>query len=150
MNSDAIKRRRKPESGLCMVNYLLDSSAVIDILRNDPAAKKNMQVALKNKYVLSICPHVYYEVVRGFKGDINTNKFRTFLTLYKSWKNLPFDMRASNKAVEIYLHLRNGQLIEDNDIFIAATAIVNDCVLVTANTRHFSRVKNLNFVNWRT
>ena len=132
-----------------MVKYLLDSSAVIDVLRYDSVTNQNMQTALKNRNTLSISSHVYYEVVRGFKGDTDTKKFRTFVKLYQSWEILPFDMRAANKAVEIYLQLLKGQLIEDNDIYIAATAMVNDCVLVTANTRHFSRVENLNFVNWR-
>ena len=48
-----------------------------------------------------------------------------------------------------YNQLRNGRLIEDNDIFIAAMAMVNDCVLVTANEKHFNRIEGLRYVNWR-
>lgn len=62
---------------------------------------------------------------------------------------LTFDDKAAEKAVEIYVSLHKGNLIEDNDIFIAAISVVNDCTLVTANTRHFERVEGLNFVNWR-
>ena len=132
-----------------MVKYLLDSSAVIDILRKNIPVKQNMNEALRCKNELAICPHVYYEVVRGFKGNTNTNRFKVFSRLYQSWEILPFDIQAASKSVEIYLNLRKGTLSEDNDIFIAATAMVNDCVLVTANTRHFERVEGLNFVNWR-
>ena len=99
------QKRKKQESGLCMVKYLLDSSAVIDVLRYDSVTNQNMQTALKNRNTLSISSHVYYEVVRGFKGDTDTKKFRTFVKLYQSWEILPFDMRAANKAVEIYLQL---------------------------------------------
>ncbi len=54
------------------------------------------------------------------------------------------------KAIEIYRYLKsNGLMIDENDIYIAAIAIVNDCTLVTANTRHFERVEGLKFVNWR-
>ncbi|MBR4382630.1 MAG: hypothetical protein IKP64_03635, partial [Selenomonadaceae bacterium] len=59
------------------------------------------------------------------------------------------DLTTIKKASDIYVQLHNGQLIEDNDIYIAAISIVNGCTLVTANTRHFGRVEGLNFVNWR-
>ena len=69
--------------------------------------------------------------------------------MYQSWEILPFDFTTVDKAIEIYLQLHKGRTIEDNDIYIAATAMVNDCVLVTANTGHFERVEGLQFVNWR-
>lgn len=63
--------------------------------------------------------------------------------------DLPFDMRATEKAIDTYEQLHTGQVIEDNDIYIAAISMVNACTLVTANVRHFGRVEGLNFVNWR-
>ena len=132
-----------------MADYLLDSSAVIDLLRKNVTVRQNMSKALEMKKVLSICPHVYYEVVRGFRGNVEANKFKAFLKLYQSWEILPFDFTTVDKAIEIYLQLHKGRTIEDNDIYIAATAMVNDCVLVTANTGHFERVEGLQFVNWR-
>ena len=132
-----------------MVKYLLDSSAVIDVLREEKITNQNMSKALDEGNDLSLCPIVYYEVVRGFKIAHATKKFENFLELCKSWEVLPFDMKVAQKSVEIYEELHKGQQIEDNDIFIAATAIINDCILVTSNTRHFQRVRNLNFVNWR-
>ena len=132
-----------------MADYLLDSSAVIDLLRKNVTVRQNMSKALEMKKVLSICPHVYYEVVRGFRGNVEANKFKAFLKLYQSWEILPFDFTTVDKAIDIYVQLHKGQTIEDNDIYIAATAMVNDCVLVTANTGHFERVEGLQFVNWR-
>jgi len=41
-----------------------------------------------------------------------------------------------------------GKMIDDFDILIAATAIVNDCVLVTNNTEHFIRIDGLTIENW--
>jgi tRNA(fMet)-specific endonuclease VapC len=38
---------------------------------------------------------------------------------------------------------RQGQLIGDMDVLIAATALHHGLVLVTANRRHFDRVPNL-------
>lgn len=42
-----------------------------------------------------------------------------------------------------------GQPIGPNDLWIAAQARANDCVLVTANTREFSRVPLLQVEDWR-
>ena len=50
------------------------------------------------------------------------------------------------KAADIYESLYRGQQIDDNDIYIAAIAIVNGCVLVTDNEKHFSRIPGLQYV----
>ena len=133
-----------------MAKYLLDSNVIIDYLRYEENVSRHIETMLDSAdNVLSICPHVYYEVVRGFKILDGTKKLKAFLALAESLEVLPFDFVAADKAVEIYLQLHKGQTIEDNDIYIAATAIVNNCVLVTANTRHFGRIEGLEFVNWR-
>ena len=59
------------------------------------------------------------------------------------------DVATLEKVADIYAQLHKGQQIEDNDVYIAAIAIVNDCTLVTDNTRHFSRIAGLKIVNWR-
>ncbi|WP_204211884.1 PIN domain-containing protein [Corynebacterium urinipleomorphum] len=42
-----------------------------------------------------------------------------------------------------------GQPIGSNDLWIAAQAVANDLVLVTANDGEFSRVLSLKLENWR-
>ena len=69
--------------------------------------------------------------------------------MYDRMVHLPLDIRAIEKATDIYAELHKGQQIEDNDIYIAAIAIVNGCVLVTDNEKHFSRIPGLQYVNWR-
>jgi tRNA(fMet)-specific endonuclease VapC len=43
---------------------------------------------------------------------------------------------------------RNGTPIGPNDLMIAAIALVHDVVVVTNNTREFSRVVGLKTVDW--
>ena len=131
-----------------MVNYCLDSSIVIDFLRGHENVKHHWQEAREAGDILSICPIVYYEVIRGFKIARASNRLAEFFVLYQSLSDLSFDIRATEKAIEIYEQIHK-QTIEDNDIYIAAIAMVNSCTLVTANVRHFGRVEGLNFVNWR-
>ena len=41
-----------------------------------------------------------------------------------------------------------GKIIDDADLFIAATALNKNMVLVTNNTKHFKRIKELRLENW--
>jgi predicted nucleic acid-binding protein len=56
------------------------------------------------------------------------------------------DLRVVER-VSNYLE-KDGNLIEDADILMAAIAIVEDLVLITNNTSHFNRVKGLSLDNW--
>lgn len=135
-----------------MANYCLDSNVVSDILRGDSAVMRHFEVAKKNNDELFIPSIVYYEIVRGLRAASKIRKLTAFQFLYDTVKPLYLDqddLTTIEKAVEIYLQLHKGQMIEDNDIYIAAIAMVNNCTLVTANVRHFSRVEGLRFVNWR-
>lgn len=132
-----------------MADYCLDSNVISDILRGDSAVIQHLETVRDNDDILFVPSIVYYEVVRGLKAAGKTRMLKDFQEFYEEAEHLPLDMDAIEKSVEIYLQLRNGQLIEDNDIYIAAIAMVNECTLVTANVRHFSRVEGLNFANWR-
>lgn len=132
-----------------MADYCLDSNVISDILRGDSAVIQHLETVRDNDDILFVPSIVYYEVVRGLKTASKTRMLKDFQEFYEEAEHLPLDMDAIEKSVEIYLQLRNGQLIEDNDIYIAAMSMVNECTLVTANVRHFSRVEGLKFVNWR-
>ena len=132
------------------MRYLLDTNVVIDILRGNQNVTQRYQIETIKKSKIFTCPIVHYEILRGFTLGGATKKLENFLKLRKNWTMLIFDEEVAKKAANIYLHLHKGQTIEDNDIYIAALAMVNGCTLVTANVRHFSRVEGLNFVDWRS
>lgn len=57
---------------------------------------------------------------------------------------LPFDENIAQQAAIVYQKLkRSSQLIDFRDIFIAATCIVNNMHLKTANRKHFDRIEGL-------
>ena len=63
--------------------------------------------------------------------------------------SLPFDDDAARKYGEIRSALsRLGKPIGPNDLMIAATALVHGAVLITHNTREFSRVEGLQIEDW--
>ena len=41
-----------------------------------------------------------------------------------------------------------GTIISDLDLFIGATAIINNMILVTRNVKEFERMKNIKIENW--
>ena len=43
---------------------------------------------------------------------------------------------------------KTGQIIGVEDVLIAASALANKCIIITANIRHFSRIKGLKVENW--
>ena len=131
------------------MKYLLDSNVIIDMLRGNENILEKYNLEAKKDTEFFICPIIFYEVVRGFKVLDGERKVKNFLNSCKNWESLQLSEEVLMKAAEIYVKLRKGQTVEDNDIFIAAVAIVNDCTLVTANEKHFSRIEELKFENWR-
>lgn len=122
--------------------YCLDTNAVSDFLAKKYNVETNMRNALKDKKnSLAICPIVHYEILRGLKLVPSKNKSAEFMKMYNNEmvKKLPFDYAAA----KIYDELHKGNQIEDNDIYIAAVSIVNNCTLVTANEKNFGRIAEL-------
>lgn len=134
------------------MKYLLDTNIVSEILRNNEIVQKNFNKALQENSRVYICSIVYYEIMRGLKAAKKFQFLKKFIEINNRLPHLTLDKdnyKTIEKAIEIYVQLHKGKQIEDNDIFIAATAIVNDCILVTANAKHFERVEGLKLINWR-
>jgi tRNA(fMet)-specific endonuclease VapC len=62
---------------------------------------------------------------------------------------LPFTEQAAYEYVRLRLNLEaQGTPIGDMDLMVASVALAHDAILVTGNTRHFSRVPGLRLENW--
>ncbi|MGD1096384.1 MAG: type II toxin-antitoxin system VapC family toxin [Bryobacteraceae bacterium] len=73
-------------------------------------------------------------------------RLEEFLTPYRSF---PFDDRCAAAYGQIRAKLaRTGLPIGANDLFIAATAVAFGAILVTHNTREFSRIEGLSYEDW--
>lgn len=61
----------------------------------------------------------------------------------------PWDRAAADCFAETQAHLLNkGAPIGENDTMIAGHALSCEAVLITNNTRHFSKVQGLKIDNW--
>ncbi|MDH5399831.1 MAG: type II toxin-antitoxin system VapC family toxin [Cyclobacteriaceae bacterium] len=68
--------------------------------------------------------------------------------LTSKFSQLPIYSALDIYAIEKARLKRLGQTVDDFDVLIGATAIVNEMVLVTNNEKHFIRLKNINIENW--
>jgi len=83
---------------------------------------------------------------KGNWGDARIASQTSFLSRFVS---LPFDDTAARLAGDIWGYLEaHGEMIDFDDIQIAAIAIANDLTVVTHNVKHFSRIPALRWEDW--
>jgi tRNA(fMet)-specific endonuclease VapC len=90
------------------------------------------------------------ELVHGAEKSLNTERsmeqVKKFLMQFEI---TPFDTLAAYSYGKIRASLeKQGQIIGPNDLIIAATALSRNGILVTNNTREFSRVQDLVLEDW--
>lgn len=73
------------------------------------------------------------------------DRFQQWTYLIREWQFVSFDESAAREFVE----LRKQRLrIGTQDLKIAAIALVNNALLLSANLRDFKRIPNLRVENW--
>lgn len=130
-----------------MKSYLLDTSIIISYLQGKDNVVKllnNIEGKLSSSYV---CLAELYEGVYRVKNKLEIEK--TVTDFFKSLSALySIDAKVAKQFGEIRAKLKSqGTVIEDIDIFIAATCLVNDLALITQNVKHFSRINNLKILD---
>lgn len=86
-----------------------------------------------------------YGAYNSSKIDKNLAVIEPFL---ESFRLLEFDKESSLLFAKEKSRLKQkGIIIADMDLMIASIALRNNCILVTNNTKHFGRVKNLKLSN---
>ena len=129
--------------------YMLDTNICIHVLRRRSDKLRRKFKAIKG---LSISSVTYAELCFGIaKGDHALRAERLYqLGLFVSrLQLLTWDRAAAEHYGEIRALLeRQGTPIGNNDLLIAAHARSLGAVLVTNNTREFSRVADLTLEDW--
>ncbi len=119
--------------------------------------KKNSKVLAKASEYISIhsCLNIShitkYEILKGLKAKKAEKQIELFSRFCTINNVLPITDDVIVKAADIYASLKEkGNIISDADILVAAIALVNNLVLITNNTNHFSRIEGLLLDNWKT
>jgi tRNA(fMet)-specific endonuclease VapC len=76
---------------------------------------------------------------------------RRWEAFVKPFLILPWTPAVDWRYGQLYRYLKSqGLMIGANDLWIAATALVHGCPVVTANTAHFRRVPDLEVIAYRS
>lgn len=129
--------------------YLINTDIIIYSLKNDEHVKQKFR---ENRNIpKSISVITYGELVYGAKKSRHIEK--NLAVTYRIAQLFPvIDIDRSIMEVfgEIKTSLeRKGNIIEDMDILIAATALSHNLILVTNNVKHFEKIKDLRMENWK-
>lgn len=125
--------------------YLLDTCICIALLKKSPSVIQRLrEVGTHNCKISDITlAELYFGAFKSGK-EKHFNDVSEISKLFKI-----FPIQYMRKYGEIRWELeRQGLRIGDMDMFIAATAIEEELILVTDNIKHFSRIPGLKVENW--
>jgi len=125
--------------------YLIDTDWIIDYLKGREKAVKALQSLFEEELYVSIISLA--EIYEGITETKNKEKAVKALDDFLSCVAiLNINIEICQKFGEIRNILRKeGKLIGNFDILIAATAIVNDLEIVTDNKEDFSKINEVKF-----
>jgi tRNA(fMet)-specific endonuclease VapC len=134
------------------VNYLLDTNAVVALLRNKPAGVRDRyrEAETSGDYLAVssvVLFELWYGVEKSTRVQENTERLRIFLS--GDLDLLAFDDEDAKTAGQVRAVLeKSGTPIGAYDLMIAGQALRHGLTVVTANTSEFSRVPGLSWVDW--
>ena len=131
------------------MTYFLDTNICIYFLKGvyPSLQKKILEVPpSKIKIPAMTAAELFYGACKSRQSADTQKKVKKFL---KPVQIIPFDDEAAFLYGRIRAALeKNGNVIGFNDIIIAATVLAHNGILVTNNTKKFSRIEGLILENW--
>ena len=129
-------------------HFLLDTNIVSDLVRH-PQGRVAQKIAEYGEAAISTSIVVAAELRFGAAKKASPRLTAQIESILAAIEVLPFDAPADRAYAKLRLALEQaGQPIGPNDMLIAAHALANDCVLISANVDEFTRVAELQVVNW--
>jgi tRNA(fMet)-specific endonuclease VapC len=129
------------------LKYLLDTNICIYYIKGKYDLKEKFKSAGSESLFISeiTLAELKFGVANSLAPSKNIESLKKFLT---GVQILPIfdslDVYANEKA-----RLRKvGKPIDDFDLLIGASALANDLVLVTNNTKHFERLTEIKLEDW--
>jgi|GEM_PF-1097845 predicted nucleic acid-binding protein len=125
---------------------LLDTTALIDVLKGDESAIKVID-KIRMEAVLYTTTINIYEYLRGIMilQKDKEKHVQALNVLVSNLNILEIDLSVAGRAAEIYADLRKiGVTLDEPDYLIAGACLGNDIdIIITRNERHFEKVKGL-------
>lgn len=128
---------------------IVDTDILSAVMRRNSVVipKAHAYIREYGRFTLSIITR--YEILRGLKAKDAVTQAIAFDQFCLKNIILPLTDEIVVRAAEIYADLRKqGELISDADILIAASALVHGLGIITNNEDHFKRIMDLRLENW--
>ena len=130
--------------------YALDSNIISYFLKKDTGIRRRLSTETNAGNQFTMSTIVYFEVERWLLEVGAAKKHAEFRQMCRDVPPEEFSLDVWNIAAKLYVQMRRkGQSVDDVNLMIAAFCIANNYTLVTNNTRHFERIDELKFVNWK-
>ena len=129
------------------MKYLLDTNICIHFFRGDFNLNEKIEkVGLKNCAISEI---TLAELVFGAENSKYSEKnFSLINSLSEQVAILPILGGILQYGKQKVRLRKAGKMISDFDLLIGTTAIANNLIMVTENTKEFSRIENIKLENW--
>ena len=131
------------------MKYLLDTNVCVNAI-HQRVPKLNLRFIRIPARDKAICSIVRFELFYGaYKSQRRSTSLPVIENFLASYPSLDFDENAARICGELRADLESkGTPIGAYDMQIAAVALAHKLILVTHNTREFSRVPNLTLEDW--
>jgi tRNA(fMet)-specific endonuclease VapC len=131
-----------------MAEYLLDTNICIFYLRGKYDVDKKIKEAGGLAHCV-ISEITIAELKYGAELSERTEENRRLVDDFsQAITILPIFNSLAIFAKEKARLKRSGNLIDDFDLLIGCSAVVNQMILVTENEKHFTRIENITIENW--
>lgn len=130
-----------------MKKYLLDTSIVAFFFRGKYNVAKHLrEVGAEECFVSEVTvAELTYGAYHSDRVQWNLDLLEQFLQMVKV---VPFSDGISEYGRQKDILIKKGQMIEDFDLLIGCSAVANGMIMVTDNTKHFSRIEGVQLENW--
>ena len=121
----------------------LDTSVLIDFYRKKEKSKSLFYHLSLSYSLFAVSAITEYEILVGS----NPIQDKFWLEFFEQITVLPYNSETNRVAIKIYRQLKSqNKLIDIPDLFIGATAVQNKLSLATLNSKHFTRIADLNII----
>ena len=129
--------------------YVLDTDHCIELLRGKDSVLsklKSLDDDIEIYTTTITAAELFYGAYRMPNPEQRMQEVNAFLS---DMEVLDLDLGAARIYGRLKAELtRRGELLADNDLFIASIALSRNLTLVTHNTHHYERIPNLCLEDW--
>jgi len=130
------------------MSWLLDTDICIYVLRGHPTVRAHFEEQTRNGIAVSVITLAELRYGAACSTRVEENQ-----RVISNWLESVAVLDVTPAVAQVYADSKaalrkQGNLIEDFDLLIGATAITHDLTLITNNFSHFERIPRIMLDRW--